>query len=489
MSIPGWARSLGLAVLITAQSASAQKIVVLDFKGDSRGRIRAQVEARLRAQGATVIPLRKYKDEALLRGVAGARSGSAAAVAKMSRVLGLAGVVKGQVARGFHVVVLDASGKEALARDYAVRKRFLSDPDASSLGASIAEALKPAARPSPPAARTPTPATPSGAAESKPEPAGQTLPELDLSQDLSKKGQPPTEKRLQEEAAESRIASEAGESERKPEASEVRKEAWGPKLLTLQLAGLSTWRRYCSRPGVSRCQDYDAQSPAQRAPGDTVTFNASSPYFGISFGLDFFPLPRLTSNRWLAGIGLSGSYARGFSNTTISVQGAATAQSVKGADSAISLLAIYRFYFALSLTSNPLAGYVGLHGGLGSRSFTVDATPGLPPLDTHRTYPQIGIEASIPIFSFLKVEAAGNYFLGPKVSQSDIVRYGTAASGSGFGFEAGLAGDVWGPLGYTARFKYASYSDTITGAGASWQNGGAAEESYTSIVWGITASF
>lgn len=488
MSIPGWAQCLGLAVLITAQSASAQKIVVLDFKGDSRGRIRAQVEARLRAQGSTVMSLRKYKDEALLRGVAGARSGSSAAVAKMSRLLGLAGVVKGQVARGgFHVAVVDASGREALARDYPVSKRLLSDADASSLAASIADALKAAAKPSPPAVQTPPPPTPAGAAE-KPEPTGQTLPELDLSPELSKKGQPPTEKRLQEEAAESRVASEAGESERKPEVTGARTPAGGPKLLTLQLTGLSTWRRYCSRPGVSRCQDYDSQSPAQRAPGDTVDFNASSPYFGISFGLEFFPLPRLTSNRWLAGIGLSGSYARGFSNTNISVQGG-TAQTVKGADSAISVLAVYRFYFALSLTNSPLAAYVGLHGGLGSRSFTVDATPGLPPLDTHRTYPQFGIEASIPILSFLKVEAAGNYFLGPKVSQSDIVRYGTAASGSGFGFEAGLAGDVWGPLGYIARFKYASYSDAISGAGASWQNGGAAEESYSSVVWGITASF
>jgi len=478
-----------LAVLITAQSASAQKIVVLDFKGDTRGRIRAQVEAKLRAEGASVIPLRKYRNEALLRGVAGARSGSAAAVAKMSRVLGLAGVVKGQVARGFHVVLLDASGKAALARDYAVSKRRLSDLDAGSLAASIVEALNAAPKPSPPAAQTQTPAMPRGTAESKPDPTGQTLPELDLSQELSKKGQPPTEKRLQEEAAESRVASEAGESERKPEPSAPRTVAGGPKLLTLQLAGLSTWRRYCSRPGVSRCQDYDSQSPAQRAPGDTVDFNASSPYFGISFGLDFFPLSRLTSNPWLAGIGLSASYARGFSNTNISLQGSGTAQAIKGADSAISLLAVYRFYFALSLSRSPLAGYVGLHGGLGLRSFTVGSAPGLPPLDTHRTYPQIGIEASVPILSFLKVEAAGNYFLGPKVSQSDIVRYGTAASSKGFGFEVGLAGDIWGPLGYTARFKYASYTDAISGAGTSWQNGGAAEESYSSIIWGVTASF
>jgi hypothetical protein len=468
-----------LAVLIAAQSASAQKIVVLDFKGDTRGRIRAQLEAKLRAEGASVIPLRKYKNEALLRGVAGARSGSAAAVTKMSRVLGLAGVVKGQVSRGFHVVALDGSGKEALARDYAVSKRLLSDPDASSLAASIVAALNAAARPSPPVARTQTPAMPGGAAESKREPTGQTLPELDLSSELPKKGQPPSEKRLQEEAAESRVASEAGEAERKPEPSAPRRAGVGPKLLSVQLAGLSSWRGYCSRPDVSSCRNNDSQN--------TADFPPSSPYFGVSFGLDFFPLPRLTSNPWLGGIGLSASYARGFPN--LSIQGAGAAQSVKGADSAISLLAVYRFYFALSLTSSPQAGYVGLHGGLGYRSFTVDSAPGLPALSTHRTYPQIGIEASIPIYSFLKVEAAGNYFVGPKVSQSDIVQYGTAVSSSGFGFEAGFAGDVWGSLGYTARFKYASYSDTISGTGTSWQNGGAAQEKYSSIIWGVTASF
>src|SRR5260370_2588192 len=259
--MPGWAQSLGLAVLISAQSASAQKIVVLDFKGDSRGRIRAQVEARLRAQGAAVISLRKYKDEALLRGVAGARSGSSAAVAKMSRVLGLIGVVKGQVARGFHVVVVDASGKEALARDYPVSKRLLSDADASSLAASIADALKAPAKPSPPAPQTQTPAAPGSAAEAKPEPIGQTLPELDLSPDLSKKGQPPTEKRLQEEAAESRAATEAGEPARKPQATGGPTPSGAPKLLTPQITRPSTRRAYCSLPPLPPCRGSRAPRP------------------------------------------------------------------------------------------------------------------------------------------------------------------------------------------------------------------------------------
>ena len=60
--------------------------------------------------------------------------------------------------------------------------------------------------------------------------------------------------------------------------------------------------------------------------------------------------------------------------------------------------------------------------------------------------------------------------------------------------EVGIAGDFWGPLGYSLKLRYTRYTDQFFGRGQKWpcddnQCGGAAEETYTALYWGVTASF
>jgi hypothetical protein len=200
---------------------------------------------------------------------------------------------------------------------------------------------------------------------------------------------------------------------------------------------------------------------------------------------ELFPLGGY--NRWLAGLGLEASYARGFSSTNVT-QGTTT-RSVSGSDNAFSALLAYRYYFPLAVVTGPQPGYGGLHFGYSVRSFSVDSSAGTPLLGSSRSYPVAGLEVSIPIAWYLRVEALGSFFFGPKAGKDQLSDYGTSVSSSGLAFEFGLAGDVWGPFGYVAKFKYAKYSDTFKGAGTSWQNGGVAEESYSGIYAGASVSY
>ena len=49
-----------------------------------------------------------------------------------------------------------------------------------------------------------------------------------------------------------------------------------------------------------------------------------------------------------------------------------------------------------------------------------------------------------------------------------------------------MAGDVWGPLGYSVRLRYPTVKDTFTGKGAKfgWEQGGVAEEQHVDVLSG-----
>ena len=487
MSTPRWAKPLSLAVALVAATSHAEGVVVLDFGGDARGKVHAQMEKAIRAEGVSLVPLRKYKREADRRRVRGARAGRPAAVAKMSSAMGLSGVVKGKVRRQVLLAtVVDARGREVLTKSVRLVRGTLPAQAAGSLANDLAGALgsTPSFATPPPAPSSPPPSPKSSpkieasveAPEIKPE-VGQTLPELDLSPDTGKRAE-----RRQE--AESSVAAEAGEVQRVERPQQPRNPI-APKLVTARLTLSPMWRNYCSRPGVSSCKDYDNLPSAQRPAGDTVDFRAQSPYTGVALSAELFPLADF--NRWLAGLGLEASYARGFSNTNVT-QGTTT-RSVSGTDNAFSALLAYRYYFPLAVIAGPQAGYGGLHFGYSVRNFSVDSSAGIPLLGSSRSYPVAGLEVSIPIASYLRVEALGSYFFGPKAGKDQLADYGTSVSSSGLAFEFGLAGDVFGPFGYVAKFKYAKYSDTFRGAGASWQNGGVAEESYSGIYAGASVSY
>ena len=89
----------------------------------------------------------------------------------------------------------------------------------------------------------------------------------------------------------------------------------------------------------------------------------------------------------------------------------------------------------------------------------------------------------------LRIEAGGLYFIAPTAGPDELVGYGQSVTSNGWQAEGGIAGDVWGPLGYRIRVQYERYTDHFSGKGNLWPNGGVAEETYTTIFWGLTASF
>jgi len=473
------AKPLFVAVALFATASHAQRVVVLDLQGDARAKVRGQLEKAIRGEGLLLVQLRKYKQEADRRRVRGARAGHPAAVATMSRALDLSGVVRGRVKKqSLTATFVDSSGREVLTRAVDLVRGALPGEAASSFASDIAGALRPktvAAPTPPPKAELPP--------ETKPEIAGQTLPELDLSPDTSKSD---AAKKVEKKApeAESGVAAEAGEVQRVERAQEPRR-GIGPKFVSARITLSPTWRNYCARPGVSSCQAYDSTPAGARPPGDTVDFKSQSPYAGVGLEAELFPLVEV--NRWLGGLGLEMNYARGFSSTNVT-QGTTT-RSVSGTDNAFSALLAYRYYFPLAVLTGPQPGYGGLHFGYGLRNFSVDSTSGTPLLGSSRSYPLAGLEISVPVAWYLRLEAAGNLFFGPSAGQDQRADYGPTVSSSGLEFAFGVSGDVWGPVGYVAKFKYAKYSDTFSGRGASWQNGGTAEESYAGLFAGASVSY
>jgi hypothetical protein len=111
----------------------------------------------------------------------------------------------------------------------------------------------------------------------------------------------------------------------------------------------------------------------------------------------------------------------------------------------------------------------------------------------------------------VRIEGAGQFFLRPNPGQTiggddngslvaEVRDYGTSVSSLGWAAELGVAGDIWGPLGYSARFRLEHYIDRFEGEGTrrGWTPGrvpgmpelsGVAEETYSSILVGVTASW
>jgi hypothetical protein len=152
-------------------------------------------------------------------------------------------------------------------------------------------------------------------------------------------------------------------------------------------------------------------------------------------------------------------------------------------------------------------GWAGIRGGLQSRSFLIDPTAGTSLPSSERVYPTgigfptIGADVAIPVNKFLRFEGTFSYFINPRPGAEQIVGYGNlndptgGATASGFGLELGVSGEIWGPIGYTVRWRYMGFVDRYYGQGQKWtvcnemQCGGVGEESFHSIIWGVTASY
>lgn len=273
-----------------------------------------------------------------------------------------------------------------------------------------------------------------------------------------------------------------------------------PPLARLFLGGTTTWRRYCARPGVKSCGEFDRKSEGEQL-GDRVDYSSTVPYLGVSAELELLPLARSTSA--VRGLGLALGYRRGYASTDVTLVGQAgqsVTREVVATDSVITAQALYRYFFGRS-EARELLGYAGLRAGLLSRAFDVDESADNPLAGTHRLFPAVGLEVSVPLLRSVRLEGAGQVFIGPKPGQGfddeggaldlEVSDYGTSVSSFGWEAELGVAGELWGPFGYSVRFRLSRYQDRFSGTGTrtGWADGGVAEETYSSLHWGLTASY
>lgn len=496
--------------LVLAHAAFAQRVVVLEFEGDKGNKLHTQVETALRKAGVVEsVALSKWKDAAAKKKLKGPQAMTAAAVAKVARAAGVDAAVEctlsGNTA-GFRI--LDEKGQELWSKELPTKKGLISDKHAGKLAKAIAAAAASA----PHSAEAPAEEEEAAPVvvkkeEPKEEKAEAQPEETPAATGLSKAER---EKRRKEEEAEA--SSAMTPIEPRPDERDVdlenegkkTKAKVGPKVVRLWVAGTTTWRSYCSRPGVSSCAEYDAKEAAKRPPGDAVDFLPKVPYAGFNLNLELFPLAAITSSP-AQGIGVVASFGMGFSLTKLVVSspaGETPEKQVVSNDRTFSAQLAYRYYFGFGPERDPLVAYAGARFGVAGRNFEIDPNAMVPLPGSARLFPQLGLDGMVPLGSkYAKLVASFTFMISPKPGPDEIQGYGNfdaangGATGAGISFDVGLAGDIWGPIGYEIRFRYAKFSDQYFGQGTKWTSpcdvscGGAAEETYSALLWGVTASF
>jgi hypothetical protein len=276
-----------------------------------------------------------------------------------------------------------------------------------------------------------------------------------------------------------------------------------PSRLRVFLGPAVTWRKYCARPGVTSCAAYEARPPEQRFGDDTVDFNPTVPYVGFVAEAEVFPLAHWPS--LLRGVGLTLGYQRSFAKTVVQVStpvGSTPEREVFATDTTYGAMLAYRYFFDLGKTGTPLWGHGGIRLGALGREFDVEDAAESPLPVVHRFYPAVGVDVSVPLMRAVRIQGAGQLFLRPNPGQSpsgdaegarlaEVRDYGESVSSLGWAAELGVAGDIWGPLGYSARFRLEHYVDRFSGQGLrrGWTGGGVAEDTFSSILAGVTASW
>ncbi len=415
-----WGAVLALAVVLTAQVSQAQKkpapavkksatarkqaapkpvardkVVVLDFEDDRKGRVRTQVESALRKTRAVqIVPLKQFTAAAGKERLRGAAARSPEALPVVAPRLGLNAAVTGSVGAAVQVRVLNEGGREVFSRELPLRKglipaaelRTLAEELAAAASARTEPAPEPFAEPTPPAEPAepaPAPVTPSEPLAQAPEQSQQPAPEPDAPKSekpaptLMEPGPSPMEPTLAMVVdAESHtftepVADPGSEPTAAPEKAH-------PPIVRLFLGGTTTWRKYCARPGVTGCQEFDAR-PEEDQLGDTVDFDTSVPYLGVGLEVELLPLAR--SESLVRGLGLVVGLQRGYSETSVQItspSGETPSREVVATDTTLSALAMYRYYFGRGGGETPLLGYAGLRGGVIGRAFDVDESSASP---------------------------------------------------------------------------------------------------------------
>jgi outer membrane biosynthesis protein TonB len=538
-----WGVALALAVLLTSQIALAERVAVSTLEGDKNYRLRGQVTAALRkTRKVQVLPPAAYGMAAAKLRLRGPAAVSPEAVLRLSTKLKLDAVLTGSVGTTFKARLMAWDGREIWAGEYPLKRGLLPPKEAQKLAQAVAVAVKAANQPAPVSAPEPV-AQPTPEPTVRPPPESQAVaqaePEAVEPPQKEEPESPPSEVAAapvpeRKPALEPRAPEANPRPEAKPEpvpawveldeeshtyTSELPGSAGGfpeaqgtegqgasaerrtPPRVRVLLGAAVTWRKYCARPGVASCAEFDARLPEQQV-GDIADFSSAAPYAGIAAEAEVFPLANWPS--LLRGVGLTLGYQRGFAKTTVQVSspvGETPEREVYATDTAFGAMLAYRYFFDLGKTGAPSWGYGGIRLGALGRSFDVDETVEAPLPVTHRFYPAVGLDVSVPLLRAVRIESSGQLFLRPNPGQSigdedgshiaEVRDYGQTVSSLGWAAELGVAGDIWGPLGYSARFRLEHYLDRFEGTGTrrGWFAGGIAEDTFSSILAGVTASW
>jgi len=481
-----------LALLALSAPARAQRAVVLEFDGDPGGKLRTQVVDALTAAGkVALIPSRDFKSAALRKGFSPSRKDPREMIKAVAKALQVDAVLAGTVTIGeLNVVIYDAAGAELWSRDIPLRRGRLEDDTAKRLAAAIAAATKPAPpEPPPPPLRTIPPDTTTGTGTGTAETgtstgtgtgttAGTGTSTGTVAVNRSPPPPPPPRERPREPPR------PPPSDDNLPPAFE---ELPRPDLVRFTLSGHTLWRNYCARPAVTSCREWSTLDP--RPIGETQDFISDFPYSGVLAELEAFPLAPV-QNPWVSGIGFGGSYGAGFSMTTVRVSTPSSTtdeKQVLSTDTSFSAHAMYRVHFAVG--GPRFWSYAGARLGVQGRLFNVDPQAVEPLAGSHRVYAHAGLDFGMRFTPLVNVEAAVWYLFDPHAGQEDLVPYGTTVTALGLGAELGVRGELWGPLGYSVRGHFSGYGDRFTGAGLRWAQGGAAEEIYLSVSWGLFVKY
>lgn len=498
-------RLLPLCVaLVLSTAAWAQKAVVIDIDGDARGRLQAQIAGAVQADGAvTLVPYRLYRKAATAQGVRGAAAGTAAGVARVGKRLAFDAAVGGEVAgNSYTVVIYDRRGQVLWTRKLAVQRGLLSRDFAGRLARAIAAAAGQGAQQPPEAAPAPEGVTDDGGDDGEVGGAEETqtveVDEPEVTAPVARQTAVP-------QVDPDRDADLDREGRRRSRRSGFKTDDAEVPVVRGFVAGLTTWRSQCLRPGVTSCKEYDWQTPKPR--GDPVDFTASVPYLGFVAGVEVYPLARV-GNAWLRGLAVVGDLHYGQSLTRIvesSAQGQGESNTVASSDLGWNVQLAWRYFFAMGYGKPTPLAYVGLRAGLSGQTFSIDTTAPVPSsvrtAPTGIGYPAFGLDASVPVASFFRVDLGASLFIDPHTAPEQVVGYGNLSdptggvASTGWSLTGGFSGDVWGPLGWMVQVRYSAFGDRYYGQGQKWtvcndvQCGGVGEESFVRLVWGLSARY
>ena len=530
---------LALVLLLTSRVALAERVAVSALEGDAKGKLRAQVTAALRKSRNKVLPLppTAWATAATKQRLTGPDSVRPPGVTLLAQKLKVDAVLTGSVGTDFTARLVDKAGQEVWSATYPVKRGLLSPKDAFALALAVSTATKEAASrpppvasppPEPPPAATPPPepppatAPPATAPPATPPPAtapppptqpGPTSPPAATAPTATP---PPATPPSTPTARPPAVAATPGAPEetddethtstaapRGEDAPSAARASGGPKRLRVLLGAAATWRKYCARPGVDTCAAYDAL-PEEGRTGDIADFTPGVPYGGVAVQAELFPLAHLGSP-FLRGLGLALAYQRGFASTQVTVStttGSTPTREVYATDTSYGAWLAWRYFFGLGGKSAPLWGHAGLRLGASGREFDVAETVEAPLPVVHRLHPTVGLDISVPLMRAVRIEGGGELFLLATPGRSllgagngslvaEVRDYGTTVSSLGWAAELGVAGDIWGPVGYSARFRLQHYGDRFSGTGArrGWTAGGVAEDTFSGVTAGVTLSW